>query len=136
MSEPPQLELSLSWEGGLRFRGDAKGRGVLLDGDSRAGVSPVEALVFALAACMGSDVVHILGKQRAALRGCTIRFAARRAQTDPRRLLAVEIHFALRGAVEPPHVERAIALSRDRYCSVWHSMKDDIEFLTSYAIEA
>jgi putative redox protein len=135
MSERPTLELSLTWEGGLRFRGDAHGRGILLDGDSRAGISPVEALGLALAACMASDVVHILGKQRAALRGCAIRFAGRRAETEPRRLLAVKAHFSLQGAVAPEQVERAIALSRDKYCSVWHSMKDDIEFLTSYAIE-
>jgi putative redox protein len=135
MSPPPPVELSLLWEGGLRFRGDAKGRGLLLDGDSRAGVSPVEALGFALAACMASDVVHILGRQRATLRGCRVRFTGRRAETDPRRLLAVVTHFALQGELEPAQVERAIALSRDKYCSVWHSLKDDIEFQTSYSIE-
>ncbi len=134
MAEPSPVSLSLTWEGDLRFRCDAQGRGMLLDGNSLAGVSPVEALGFALAACMGSDVVHILGKQRARLRACAIRFTGRRADADPRRLVAVETHFALQGDVGPDRVERAIALSRGKYCSVWFSMRQDIEFTTSYSI--
>ncbi|HET7294287.1 MAG TPA: OsmC family protein [Vicinamibacteria bacterium] len=135
MSERPPVELTLVWDGDLRFRGAATdGREVVLDGDARAAISPVEALGFALASCMGADLVHILRKQRAELRGCEVRFSGRRAQTEPRRYLAVELSFVLRGAVEPGHVERALALSQEKYCSVWHSLRQDVEMTVRYDI--
>ncbi len=134
MLERPPVSLVLTWEGDLRFRGDVTGRGILLDGDSKAGVSPVEALAFALASCMGSDLVHILRKQRADLKACTIHFVGRRAEADPRRFVAIEVRFALQGDLAPDRVERAIALSRNEYCSVWHSLAPDIAFTTSFAI--
>ncbi len=134
MAERPPTSLVLTWDGGLRFRADAHGQELLLDGDSEAGVSPVESLGFALASCMGSDLVHILKKQRADLRACEVHFVGRRAGAEPRRFVAIEMRFALVGPLEADRVERAIALSRDRYCSVWHSMRPDIEFKTSFEI--
>lgn len=134
MSERPPVLLTLTWEDALRFQGDAGGRALVLDGDSQAGVSPVEALGFALAACMGADLVHILKKQRADLRGCEIRLTGRRADTEPRRYLAIELRFVLEGDLEADRVERALALSREKYCSVWHSMRQDVELRVEYEV--
>ena len=134
MADRPPVSLTLTWQDELRFQGDAGGRSVLLDGDSRAGVSPVEALGFALASCMGADLVHILKKQRADLRSCEIRFTGRRAESEPRRYLAIELLFVLKGSLEPDRVQRAIDLSREKYCSVWHSMRPDVELKIEYEI--
>jgi putative redox protein len=134
MAERPPVTLTLTWLDGLCFEGEAAGRTLLLDGDARAGVSPVEALGFALAACMGADLVHILGKQRAHLTSCEIRFTGRRAESEPRRYLAIELLFVLKGALEPDRVQRAIDLSREKYCSVWHSMRQDVELKVRYEI--
>jgi uncharacterized OsmC-like protein len=49
-------------------------------------------------------------------------------------LLKVGLHFHVHGAVPPHIVERAIALSRERYCSVWHSLRQDIELTTAFDI--
>jgi uncharacterized OsmC-like protein len=46
------------------------------------------------------------------------------------------LRFVLRGAVPTAAIDRAILLSRDKYCSVWHSMRTDIEFLTSHEVES
>jgi len=46
----------------------------------------------------------------------------------------VSLHFEVTGAVPPDRVERAIALSRETYCSVWHSMRPDIAFTTSFSV--
>jgi putative redox protein len=127
-----QTRVELEWEGGLRFRGRAGERELRLDGDSVAAVSPVESLALSLAGCMGSDVVHILVKGRAELKGLTARIIAERAPEDPRRLVKVDLRFAVRGAVPADKVERAITLSREKYCSVWHSLRPDIAFTTSY----
>jgi putative redox protein len=131
-SARPPVTVEMDWEGGLRFRGRAGDRELRLDGDSAAAVSPVEALVLALGGCMASDVVHILVKGRVELKGLSARLAAERAPEDPRRLVRVDLRFAVRGALPADKVERAIALSREKYCSVWHSLRPDIAFTTSF----
>jgi putative redox protein len=126
----------MEWEGDLRFRGRAGERALELDGDSRAAVSPVEALALSLAGCMASDVVHILVKGRADLKGLTARLVAERSPEEPRRLVSVDLRFSVRGDVPASKVERAIALSREKYCSVWHSLRRDIGFTTSFEVSA
>jgi putative redox protein len=132
----PPVTVELEWEGNLRFRGRAGNRELKLDGDSAAAVSPVETLVLALGGCMASDVVHILVKGRADVKGLAARLVAERAPEDPRRLVRVDLRFAVRGPVPADKVERAIALSREKYCSVWHSLKPDIAFTTSFEVSA
>ena len=106
-----------------------------IDWDSRTAASPVQALVFALAGCMASDVVLVLEKGRQPLRGLNARVRAERAANPPRRLLRVDIRFTVAGDVPADKVERAIRLSRETYCSVWHSMAQDIELTTSFEVE-
>lgn len=133
-SARPALELDLVWEGDLRFRGRAGAVELRLDSDSHAGPSPVQALAFALAGCMAIDVVHILRKGRLDLRGLRVRLSAERAPRDPKRLVGVRLHFEVTGALPAEKVERAIALSRETYCSVWHSLRPDIDFGTSFDV--
>ena len=137
MASPrPPVAVELEWEGGLRFRGRAGDRELRLDGDSASAVSPMETLALALAGCMASDLVHILVKGRIEPRALTARLVAERAPEEPRRLVRVELRFAVRGPVPADKVERAIALSREKYCSVWHSLRPDIAFTTSFEVSA
>ncbi|MBI2467321.1 MAG: OsmC family protein [Candidatus Rokubacteria bacterium] len=62
------------------------------------------------------------------------RLTAERAPEEPRRLVRVDLRFVVAGDVPPDRVERAIALSREKYCAVWHSLRQDMEFTTSYEI--
>ncbi|MEB0160982.1 hypothetical protein, partial [Pseudomonas sp. AH2 (2023)] len=62
------------------------------------------------------------------------RVTADRAEKPPRRLLRVDIRFSVTGAVTPEKIERAIRLSRETYCSVWHSMAPDIALTTSFEV--
>jgi putative redox protein len=94
----------------------------------------VQTLALALAGCMASDVVTILQKGRLPLRGLRAVLSAERAAREPRRFLSVELRFDVVGDVPADRVQRAIALSRDRYCSVWHSMRQDIAFTTSFEV--
>jgi putative redox protein len=96
----------------------------------------VQALAFALAGCMGMDVVHILQKGRHHLRGLGIELTAERAQKDPHRVTAVDMRFAVTGDVPDAQVQRAIDLSHEKYCSVWHSMRQDITLKTSFTVTA
>jgi len=132
----PTVTVDLEWEGGLRFRGAAGSRELKMDGDSATAVSPVETLALSLAGCMASDLVHILVKGRTEPRRVTARLVGERASTDPRRLVRVDLRFSVRGAVPADKVERAIALSREKYCSVWHSLRPDIALTTSFDLSA
>lgn len=130
----PPLELHLVWERDLLFSGYVGEHRMHLDGNGQDGVSPVQALGFALASCMGSDVALILTRGRHPLRALRAHLTAHRAPTDPRRFVGVAFHFDVEGAVPQEAVARAIALSHEKYCSVWHSLRQDISFETSFAV--
>jgi putative redox protein len=130
----PPVEVELTWDGDLRFRGRAGTAAVVVDSDGTAGPSPVQALVLALAGCMSVDVVHILERGRQPLTGLRARLIAGRAPEDPHRVVTVDLRFTVTGAVPADKVERAIALSREKYCSVWHSLRQDIAFTTSFEV--
>ena len=134
--DKPPVEVELTWEGALRFRGRAGQAAVVVDSDGIAGPSPVQALALALAGCMSVDVVHILERGRQPLRGLRARLRGERAPEDPHRLVRVDLRFDVTGDVAPDKVERAIALSCEKYCSVWHSLRQDIEFTTSFEVRA
>lgn len=125
---------TLEWQRDLRFDARSGRSEWVLDSDGVAGPSPVEALAMALAGCMAVDVVDILKKGRHELRGLTASLTAERAPDPPRRFVSVAMHFAVTGAVPDAAVERAIQLSRDKYCSVWHSMRQDIPLTTTFEV--
>jgi putative redox protein len=132
MKAPTTLELI--WEHDLVFNGRSGEASMVLDSAGLAGPSPVQALAFALAGCMGMDVVHILRKGRHDLQGLRISMTAERAQEDPHRITAVAIDFTVTGIVPKEQVQRAIDLSHEKYCSVWHSMRQDIGFTTTFSV--
>ena len=131
----PPLIAELVWSENLVFNATSARIGLVVDGDSTAGPSPVQMLAVSLAGCMAMDVIDIVRKGRHPVTGFRCRFTGERAQEHPRRLLRVQLHFSLQGTVPGAAVERAIALSRDKYCSVWHSMRQDIELSTTFDIE-
>ena len=128
MTPKPPTVVDLTWIGDLKFAGVSGAISVTLDGDSAAGPSPVQALAFALAGCMATDVIFILTKGRHPVSGLRAHLIAHRAQQDPHRFLKVDLRFDVDGDVPPDAVGRAIALSREKYCSVWHSLNHDIDF--------
>jgi len=82
------------------------------------------------------DVVHILRKGRYDLRGLKVSLVAQRAQEDPHRITSVTIEIAVTGVVPAAQVQRAMDLSHEKYCSVWHSMRQDIPFTSRFTITA
>jgi putative redox protein len=132
----PDVEADLRWEGGTILSGRSGRALIELDWGSGVSPSPVQALVFAVDGCIASDLVLILQKGREPISGLTARVTADRAEHPPRRLLRVDIRFSIAGDVAAGKVERAIRLSRETYCSVWHSMTQDIALTTSFEVEA
>ena len=132
----PPTKVELVWEHDLVFGGRSGNNQLSLDSASIAGPSPMQALAFALAGCMAMDVVHVLAKGRSDLRGLRTDLTAERSPENPHRFTAVTLHFTVTGNVPEDKVERAIALSREKYCSVWHSMRQDIDLTVTYEITA
>jgi putative redox protein len=80
------------------------------------------------------DVASILERGRHEIKSMKAHLEGKRSDEHPKRLLAVDLRFTIQGDIPPDRVERAIGLSRDRYCSVWHSLNPDIEFKTSFEV--
>jgi putative redox protein len=112
--------LSMVWEGGMRYRTGRAGGGptLLLDGEREAAPSPVEGMMAALAACSAIDVVEILEKRRTPPRPLDVSVRFSRAAEPPRRLTDVHLTYRIATDSERPHVERALELSFEKYCSV------------------
>jgi putative redox protein len=134
MADKPPVIAELLWSQALQFGATSGPNALVIDGDNAAGPSPVQLLAIALAGCMSIDIVDIIRKGRHPLEAFRSKLSCERAGEPPRRLVAVQLEFILHGAVPEAAVARAIALSRDRYCSVWHSLRDDIQLTTSYMI--
>lgn len=132
----PTVTVELEWQGGLRFAGRSGEVEMTMDSPPAPGApSPVQALAFALAGCMAMDVAVVLNKSRLPVSSLRARLDAERSPTDPRRLVRAELHFTVTGEVPPEKMDRALALSREKYCSVWNSLRPDIELRTSYTIQ-
>lgn len=130
----PPLTAELIWTQDLRFTATTRTQSFDIDSQSAAGPSPMQLLAVALAGCMAMDVADIIRKGRHPMTGLRVSLSADREQEPPKRLTAVHLHFAVAGAVPEAAVQRAIDLSRQRYCSVWHSLRQDLPFTTTVDI--
>ena len=133
MSKPPTIA-DLTWLGALKFSATINKASFTLDSAGVDGPSPVGALAAALAGCMSMDVVHILTRGRHPLRALSTHLVGDRSDEDPHRFTRITVGLVVEGDVPPAAVERALALSHEKYCSVWHSMRQDIELRASFEI--
>ncbi len=124
------VAVRLSWVGeGLRFRGGREGGPeVTVDGRGEAGPSPMQALLLALAGCSAADVVEILGKMRVPLTGLEVAIEGERAAEAPRRYTAIRMRYLARGLPREAEarLRHAVELSREKYCSVLHTLRPDV----------
>jgi putative redox protein len=96
---------------------------------------PMELLLAGAGGCTAYDVVLILKRGRLAVSGCTVKVSADRAETDPRVFTRIRLHFVVSGqGLSAAAVERAIALSHDKYCSATIMLAKTAEVTTSFEI--
>jgi putative redox protein len=104
-------------------------------GGHDAGFSPMELLLTALGGCTGMDVISILRKKRQDVTGLEIQVEGVRADEHPRVYTQVWVKFIVTGhSVDPAAVERAIELSRDKYCGVSATLQHTATFHYSHEI--
>ncbi len=137
MTPTPKADftVNLTWQGEQRFSAASDGGvSAMLDGRRGAGPSPVQAVAFALAGCMAIDVVDVIEKGRLPVKALTCDMRVFRADGTPRKITAFDLHFVVTGDVPEDRIARAIELSREKYCSVWHSLNPAIDFKTSFTV--
>lgn len=131
------MKASLRWGHELVFQGRTQ-RGYEMDFDAAMewGCAPTEALLMSFAGCMAIDVVSILRKQRVEITEFTTEIEGERNPEPPQYFTAVKIVLHIKGVgVEQSKVDRAVALSLEKYCSVRHSLREDLKVTVETRIE-
>ncbi len=125
----PSKTMQITWLGEQRYLGvSASGHQLLIDNSPvKIGVSPMEALLGALATCTAYDVVEIMNKRRTPLSTYRIEVEGERAQSDPKRYTRITVrHIAAGAGISEEQLVRAATLSHEKYCSVAASLSSEI----------
>lgn len=135
------MKATVKWVDGMMFLGETgSGHAVVMDGAPEAGgrnhgVRPMEMLLLGLGGCTSFDVVLILKRGREPVNGCQVEITAERAETDPKVFTKIHLDYRLSGKnLSPAKVERAIALSKEKYCSASIMLGATAEITTAYSV--
>jgi putative redox protein len=124
-------------EGELIFAGRTQ-RGYELDFDANVqwGCMPTESLMLSLAGCLSIDMVMFLRKMRCTVKEYELEISGERNPTPPQYYTSFDIKIKLLGSgLDKKKVDRAIALSQDKYCSVYHTLRPDLKVNVEYEVE-
>jgi putative redox protein len=126
----------VKWAGELNFVGTgASGHSVVMDSDRERGLSPMEMMLLGTGGCACIDVVMILKKARQKVIDAWVDIGGARREEMPRYFTDIEMHFVVKGiGVRAQHVERAIDLAMQKYCSASAQMAALANLKTSFEI--
>nr|WP_295783400.1 OsmC family protein [Rhodoferax sp.] len=146
------MECTVSWTGGLNTRSamgfvaeTGSGHTLVMDGAPDAdkpenggqnlAPRPMETVLAGTGGCTAYDVVLILKRGRHNVQGCSVKLTAERAQTEPKVFTKIHMHFTVTGkGLSAVAVERAIALSHEKYCSASIMLAKMAEITTSFEL--
>jgi putative redox protein len=146
------MECVVSWTGGLQTRSGMgflaeTGSGHILtmdgapdaakpeNGGQNLAPRPMEVVLAGAGGCTAYDVVLILKRGRHDVRGCSVKLQADRAEVDPKVFTKINMHFIVTGkGLQAAAVERAIAMSHDKYCSATIMLGKTAEITTSFEL--
>ncbi len=146
------MDCTVSWTGALGTRSGmgfvaetGSGHTLVMDGAPDAvkpengGLNlaprPLELLLAGTGGCTAYDVVLILKRGRHNVHGCTVKLQAERAEADPKVFTSINMHFTVTGKAVPlAAVERAIAMSHDKYCSASVMLGKTAAITTSFEV--
>ncbi|NOX90883.1 MAG: OsmC family protein [Gammaproteobacteria bacterium] len=118
------MKARIKWVEEVMFIGESgSGHSLVIDGPPEhggrnLGIRPMELLLQGLGGCTAFDVMMILKKARQPVQDCVVELEAQRAETEPKVFTKIHIHFIVTGAgVSEKHLQRAIKLSAEKYCS-------------------
>lgn len=118
------MKARVKWVEQVTFLGESgSGHAIVMDGAPDAGgrnlgVRPMELLLLGLGGCSAFDVVMILKRGREGVTDCVVELEAERAATEPKVFTSIRMRYIVSGhALDPNKVDRAVALSAEKYCS-------------------
>ena len=136
-----EVRAEIVFLGGMRFEGRSSRAAatVTLDfaaeGQEIQGFAPLEVLLTSLAACSGQVTVGLLKRMGQEVKDLVIRARGDKKEIHPAVLTAIELEFEFRGGkLDAAQVEKALALSEDRYCPVWAMLKTAAPIKATYRI--
>ena len=96
---------------------------------------PMETVLAGTGGCTAYDVVLILKRGRHQVTACSVQLSSERAESDPKVFTRIHMHFVVTGRdLDASAVERAIALSHDKYCSASIMLAKTAEITTSFEV--
>jgi putative redox protein len=135
------MKARIKWVEDVMFVGETEsGHSVVIDGPPEhggrnLGIRPMELILQGLGGCTTFDVLHILKKARQPVSDCVVELEAERAETEPKVFTKIHIHFVVTGqGLSEKHVERAIQLSAEKYCSASIMLGKSVDISHDYEI--
>jgi len=130
------------FQGGMKFEGRSgrAGTAVSLDfareeEEGLDGYTPMELLLTSLAGCSGQVTVGLLKRMGQEIKDLTVRARGKKKDIHPAVFTEIELEFEFRGGkLEAASVEKALALSEDRYCPVWAMVKAAAPIKATYRL--
>ena len=105
------------------------------NGGANLAPRPMETVLAGAGGCTAYDVVLILKRGRQDVRGCSVKLSAERAEVDPKVFTRINMHFVVTGkGLTSSAVERAIAMSHDKYCSATIMLGKTADITTSFEL--
>jgi putative redox protein len=128
---------TLTWDKDLIFVGRTnRGYEVEFDAEQQWGCSPTETLLLSVAGCMGIDMVSFLKKMKCEIKSYKMDIVGERNPTPPQYYTAMELIITVSGSgLTAKKLERAIFLSHEKYCSVYHTLRKDMKMKVDYTFE-
>ena len=134
-----EVHADVVFKAGMKFDGISgrAGKSVDIDfgpeGEDVDGFLPLELLLTSLAACSGQVVVGLLRRMGQEVHELVVHAKGTKREVHPTVLTAVELDFEFRGGrLDGPSVEKAIALSEERFCPVWALLRPVVPITTTY----
>lgn len=133
----PVTKATLTWDRELIFVGRTQqGYEIEFDAHVQWGCKPTDALLLSLAGCMGIDVVSFLKKMRVEIANFKMDIIGERNPTPPQYYKTIEMVLYIAGKnLDPKKVDRAVSLSHEKYCSVYNSLRKDMDVKVKYILE-
>ena len=126
---------------GMTFVAESgSGHAVVVDaaadvGGRNLGARPMELVLMGTGACSAIDVVHILRKARQPITDCVVEVESERAAEDPKVFTKIHLRYIVTGkGLAATQVERAIKLSKEKYCSATIMLAKTAEVTYDYEL--
>ena len=125
------MKARVNWVDNVLFVAESgSGHAIVLDGAAEGGgrnmgMRPIELMALSVGSCSSYDVVTILKKAKQRVTACEAEVTAERVDGTPATFESIHLHFKVTGFdLSEKHVQRAIELSADKYCSASIMMKN------------